>query len=266
VTTAGQWTLTSNTVGGMTFTGSGTFAGTGTQNIVLTGSGNPSATGQQTLSVTAGTSTCTFVISVGTTPVPSSDYYPRTTNSNWAYEFDDDPLDTLQFRVIAPTHAALGNTYNIFIATDDASQGYDSSGYYRKSGGTYYEWRDAGAIFGFDQEIWQETIFLKDDQAANHTWNSPSISGTISGTPFLIREKYTILQKDVSVTVNGTPYPNTIVVEIRLEQNNGVSWQDISAATGILKSYYSRGVGLIKQELTSASGNVKLELFRKQVF
>ena len=45
VTTAGSYTITTPTVNGMTFAGSGSFTATGQQNVVLTGSGTPVADG-----------------------------------------------------------------------------------------------------------------------------------------------------------------------------------------------------------------------------
>ena len=264
VTTVGTWTITTNTVGGMTFSGIGTFPNTGVQPITLNGTGTPSASGAQTFTVTAGSSSCTFVITV----IPSTtsgDYFPRTVNSNWSYEFDNDPNDSLLQKVISQTLIASGNTYNIFMATDDVSLGFDTSGYYRKSSGDYYEFINAGDYLGFDNPSWLEFIFLKDNQAAGFSWTTPTFNGTIQGTPIAIRQKFTILQKDVSVTVKGVSYPNTIIVEQRAEQYNGISWTDISAVVGVIKNYYAKGVGLIKQEFTDASGTILAELRRSQI-
>lgn len=268
VTTVGAYTISTNTVTGFSFTASGTFTTTGVQNVILAGGGTPTTAGNQTFTVTAGSSTCTFVVTVApaSTPPPGNDYFPRTANSNWGYEFDDVATDTIMRVATSNLHAAFGNNYTIFMATDDISQGYDSSGYFRRSGGNYYEFHDIGSIYGFDNAIWQEYIFLKDDQPANTSWYSPDISGTVSGQALTIREKFIILQKDVSVTVNGTAFPNTIVVEQRVEQFNGTTWVDVSSVVGIGKWYYSRGVGIIKFEFTTPSGVDKTEIFRYQVY
>ena len=66
VTTAGSYTITSNTVNGMTFSKTGVFASTGTQSVVLAGSGTPVAVGTNTF--TAGTGGCTFPVTV-TAPI-----------------------------------------------------------------------------------------------------------------------------------------------------------------------------------------------------
>lgn len=62
VTVAGVYTITSTTVNGMTFSKSGSFAGTGAQTVVLAGSGTPTAAGTNTFTV--GTGGCTFPVTV----------------------------------------------------------------------------------------------------------------------------------------------------------------------------------------------------------
>ena len=60
-----------------------------------------------------------------------ADYFPRTSNSNWSYKFDNDPMDTLFQNVISQTQSALGNTYNVFMY--NGGSGVDTLGYYRKN-------------------------------------------------------------------------------------------------------------------------------------
>jgi hypothetical protein len=266
VTSAGTWNITTTTVAGFSFSGSGTFTATGVQTITLTASGTPTASGDQIFPVTAGSSLCSFTVTVGAGSTPSGDYFPTTANSNWSYEFNGDPTDTLYRKAISTTKTAIGNTYNIFMETDDASQGFDSSGYYRKSNGSYYEYIDAGDELGLDSSVWIEYIFLKDNVPVNTSWTSPTINGTIQGSAIILRDKFTILQTGVAVTVQGKSYPNTIVVEQRVEQSAGGIWVDVSAATGTLKIYYAKGVGMIKQEFTDPTGTSTVELTRSQVF
>lgn len=74
VTSIGGYTVSSNTVNGMTFTGSGTFTALGTQNIVLTGTGTPTAAGTFTFNPQVGTSGCTFDVVVAAAPIPAGTY------------------------------------------------------------------------------------------------------------------------------------------------------------------------------------------------
>jgi len=269
VTQPGAYTITTTAVNGMTFSASGLFTGTGDQTITLTGSGTPGTAGNSVISISAGTSSCTFAITV--TDASLFDYYPRTANSNWSYEFDDNPDDSLLVVATPGTHSALGNTYSIFLQTADVSSGYDSSGYYRKAGNNYYEYIDVGGLIQFDAAQWAEQNFLKDNSPAGTTWTTAAYTGTIASigtTPITIRIRYTITQKDIAVTVKAVNYPNTIVVQQSLEQLTGTVWTDLSIGLGSIKSYYSRNIGTIKQEQLDAAGTVttKLELRRYNVF
>lgn len=267
VTTPGTWSITTSTLGGMTFTGSGTFTTTGSHTIKLTGSGTPATAGPFNFPISAGASTCSFTVTVTSLP---SDYYPRTTNSNWSYIFNNDPADTLYRNVLSATKSANGNTYNIFMENDGT--GADSSGYFRKSGGDYYQYADLGFIFGLDGAVWGEYIFLKDNVASGTSWTSGNFAGTYTDTtvhqtyPVLIRIKETIQQKDVSVVVRGVTYPNTIVIKEEYEYSfdNGANW----TLSDVYSVYdYSRGIGLIKWEAFDAMGSILVqELTRHQVF
>jgi hypothetical protein len=67
VSSAGAYTITSNTMNGMTFSKTGVFSGTGIQNVTLTGNGTPVAAG--TDNFTVGTAACPFSV---TTTAPTS--------------------------------------------------------------------------------------------------------------------------------------------------------------------------------------------------
>jgi hypothetical protein len=267
VTTPGTWSITTSTLGGMTFSGAGTFTTTGVQTIRLTGTGTPTTAGPFNFPISAGASTCSFTVTVTTL---SSDYYPRTTNSNWSYIFNNDPMDTLYRNVLLAMKSAIGNTYNIFMENDGS--GPDSSGYFRKSSGDYYQYADMGYIFDLDAPVWGEYIFLKDNVPSGTSWTSSNFAGTFTDSathqtyPVLIRIKETIQQKDVSVVVRGTSYPNTIEVKEEYEYSfdNGANW----TLSDVYSIYdYSRGIGLIKWEVLDATGSQLVqEITRHQVF
>ncbi len=269
VTQPGAYNITTTAVNGMTFSGSGLFTSTGDKIITLTGGGTPGNAGNSVISISAGASSCTFPVTVADASL--FDYYPRTVNSNWSYEFDDNPDDSLLVVATPSTLSASGNTYSVFLQTADVTAGFDSSGYYRKGGNNYYEYIDAGGLIQFDAPQWVEQNFLKDNSPAATTWTTAGYTGTIAAigtTPITVRLRYTITQKDIAVTVKGVSYPNTIVVQQSLEQLTGGVWTDLSIGLGSIKSYYSRNIGTIKQEQLDPAGTVtvKLELRRYQVF
>lgn len=62
VDSVGSWTVTTNTVNGVSFSGSGNFTATGAQDIVLTASGTPTSAG--TYNFTPGPGNCAFSVTV----------------------------------------------------------------------------------------------------------------------------------------------------------------------------------------------------------
>ena len=102
VTIAGTYTITTNSVNGMTFSATGVFGGTGNQNITLAGSGTPTAAGTNTFTV--GTGGCTFDVIV---TVPTS---PCTGLVDGTF------VMTGQFTLVGTSFgASLGSTFQVSI-------------------------------------------------------------------------------------------------------------------------------------------------------
>jgi len=267
VTTVGTWSVTTSpAVNGITFSGTGTFAATGAQTILLTGSGTPTAAGTNTFTVTGGTSTCTFQCTTSAVAIP--DYFPRTANSNWSYDENvtGSGLDTFLSKVIPQTFNTGGNTYNIIMYTYDATQGFDTLGYYRRNGSDYYEWGDMS--YGvLDNPFRGEFIFLKDNQAAGFKWTSTSFSGAYTPTGqstvnVTFRWEFTIIQQNATVTVNGTPYANTIQVKQELQiQSGATTW----TPAFYYQNYFGRDKGLIKQDLFDISTGTPTVIYTDDV-
>jgi hypothetical protein len=60
VTATGSYSITTNTVNGVTFSGTGMFISTGVQSVQLNASGTPISAGSQVFTITYGTTNCTF--------------------------------------------------------------------------------------------------------------------------------------------------------------------------------------------------------------
>ena len=269
VTTAGTYSIVTTAVNGVTFIASGTFSATGAQAIVLNANGTPQAEGSFTIPVTVGSTTCSFPLTV---VAGTADYFPRTSNSNWSYRFDNDPVDTLFQNVITQTQSALGNTYNVFMYNNGS--GVDTLGYYRKQSNDYFQYLDVGFFFGLNHDVWGEYTFLKDNGAAGDSWTSGVFTDTYTDTatgmtlPISVRFKETIQQQDVAVTVQGTTYQNTIVVleEYEISGDGGATWNPLPVSS---TNYYARNVGLIKLDFVDNSGSggsYLQELTRSEVF
>jgi len=248
VTTAGTYNITTATSNGISFSGSGTLAA-GAQTIVLTASGMPIAAGNSNFVINAGASSCNFTVAVTGVPA-TNDYFPRTAGSNWSYQFDGDPDDSLFIRAKPGTVTIVGNAYTIFEATDDAASGFADYGAYRKNGSNYHTYLDLADYFVMDDTTAPiDYIFLKDDVPAGNTWQSSAVNVTISGLPVSFRIVLTVEQKDITVTIGGTAYNNVIVVNEKYQVAFVPgAWTDATNQTGYLKSYYARNIGLIRQD------------------
>lgn len=278
VTQAGTYSITASSAGaGFGFSASGSVAVGTNQPITLNFTGGPPTTvGAHTFTVTFGTSTCTFVVNV-----LSTDYFPRTTNSNWSYEIDDVATDSLLRTATSNTITAPavgGNAFTIFMHNDGVTPQPDSGGYYRRNGGDYFEWFNwANYLGGITSPAWAEYIMVKDNLAAGTpAWKTGATQVTTATGTIYLRFSYRIEQKDVPITVvtslGSATYQNVIVVEEKIDGSaDGITWQDISGASGLDfygKSYYARGIGLIMYQAFDASNAplFKQELRRSQVF
>ncbi len=65
VTVAGSYSISTNNMNGIVFTGSGVFTATGPQAVTLTGSGIPQVVFNSVFTPSAGLSTCNFVVNIG---------------------------------------------------------------------------------------------------------------------------------------------------------------------------------------------------------
>ena len=72
VATVGTYTISTNTVNGVSFSKTGTFTAAGTQTVILNGSGTPVSSGNQNFTVSFGSSTCNFTLNFGSGAAPAS--------------------------------------------------------------------------------------------------------------------------------------------------------------------------------------------------
>jgi hypothetical protein len=265
VTTIGTYTVSTTPVQGMTFSGTGTLAATGAQTITLTGTGTPVApAGNIVVPVTVGTGTCNFTIPLVATP-PVNDYFPRTANSNWSYEYDNVAADSAMVVATNLTHTAGGNSYTIFGVTFDVTQGYDSAGYYRKNGISYYRYTNLADYLNFDIDQFQEFIFIK-DTTNGAIWYTPGFSGAIAAQAVTVRMKYTIMNRDVpktfSTSLGNLTYQNVITVKEEYEIFQGGVWVSATSSAGYYIDYYSKNVGWILSEAYNGTGVLQTGVMR----
>jgi len=259
VTTLGTYTITTDTNNGMTFSGSGTFLTTGTQPVPLTGSGTPVANGIFNFTATAGTSTCTFSVTVTS---DNLDYLPETTFSNWSDKLvGGTAADTSYWQVSPNSIVKSGLTYRIF---EIKNQGITVDSFYqRKNGGLYYQYYD-GAFGNFDAPFNKDGLLLDSNLAVNASWVTDLGNNTWSGLPATALIECLITAKGVTAVIAGNTYTNIIKVQYTFNYNLGSG--NIVYATE--ESWYAKGKGIVydKYQDFPVTTTLERETTRQQIF
>lgn len=108
VTTIGTYSITT-TYQGMTFSGSGAFATTGLQPVVLTGSGTPTTAGANVVPFTAGSSACNFTVNVDAPATYAPDCATASVNGTYKSGIPLDGTNTIVYTV----NATVAGAYSI---------------------------------------------------------------------------------------------------------------------------------------------------------
>lgn len=100
VTSTGAWSISTNTINGYSFSGSGSFATTGTQIVVLTGSGTPTVAQSDNFIATAdangGNTTCSFSVTIASSIATRIVYYHHDGNDYEIYAINSDGSNPVQ--------------------------------------------------------------------------------------------------------------------------------------------------------------------------
>jgi len=253
VNSPGTWSINTATVGGFYFSGSGAFANTGTQTVTLTAKGTPQNEGTETFTLLTGTATCTFDVTVGqgggTPPPPTTttgDYLPTTNGSWWSYD-DAAGSDTMLTKING-TKSLNGKTYQNYINTYEGTTDTDTS-FIRKDNttGFYYIYSDLRdldlASLGMTFPNFAELLFLKNNVAANDTWNS-DVNGTFNGLPATLRFTFSVVS--ITETLNTGISNFTNVLHITMTPKIGFAGTFTALPTPPVEFYYAKGVGQLK--------------------
>jgi hypothetical protein len=250
VTTPGTYTISTNTVNGYSFSGSGIFSLTGLQTISLTASGVPVNSGTNVFTVTAGASACTFSVTVLTAIViTNNDHFPLTSNSHWTYDELFHPGDSLK-RKITDTVTLSGNMYKIM--DEQPMSGGPFQYFYRKTGSDYFEY---GAVDKYTNSVqYASTVnglipFLKENLSTGDSWQSAEFSDTASfGQVILLRYQFSCMDANATVTINGNAFINVYKMVMKPQI---ASVSNPYGYTGeIYTYYYAKGVGIVYAKKT----------------
>lgn len=267
VTTPGPYTISTASVNGISFSGSGTFAVAGNSQVTLTASGTPLAASPPAYNytVTNAASSCTFSITVtAATPPPNLDYIPQTSFSNWSSRLvGGTAADTTYIQVSANSKTFGANSYKIFeiknmgVPTDSV--------FNRKNGGLYYQYID-GNLGVLDNPVNKEYLVLDSTAAVNATWTVNFGPNVAMGFPLSnIRVDAQILGKGETQTVASIVYSNVIRVKYTYTATV-VGLGDIAVAEE--ERWFARGIGMIRSSVMNLINPATTvnETTRAQVF
>lgn len=244
VTTAGTYTISTNTVNGYSFSGSGVLAA-GAQTINLIATGTPLSEGINVFTVTVGASTCTFSVTVTATappPAASGVYFPLTQNSWWSYNDPASAGDTIK-RINLAEASGNNNTYR---EVGEVYEDGDTAFYYfRKADNDYFEYTavDNYSILTFDGDVEGDILFLKEGLTTGTTWSSAEFSGTEGGTAKKLKYVFTCTDAAGTASIGGKNFNEVYKITFKPQVSTGTgAFMDEGV---IWDAWYAKGIGLI---------------------
>jgi hypothetical protein len=244
VTSPGTYNISTDTINGYYFSGSGVIGSTGVTTVTLAGAGTPQNQELDNFQVTAGLSVCSFPVTVlqviGTT---NTDHFPLTANSHWNYDVSPQG-DTLSRR-LTDTATISGNLYSIM--QENESSNTPAQYFFRKQGNNYYEYAQVDKYtnsVGFNPQVFADIQFLQEGLVSGSNWFSDEYSGTIQGgQTILLRYVFSCADANASVVINGKAFSNVYKIIMKPQVRSlGGSYDPTDEQYNL---YYAKGVGLI---------------------
>ncbi|MEJ7912543.1 MAG: hypothetical protein WKF70_05265, partial [Chitinophagaceae bacterium] len=255
--TAGTFIISTDLVNGYSFKDTVVVTIPGTlASIQLNGAGTPGVTGINKFTISFGDgSNCQFNTTVTATappppppPVTNTTLFPLTQGSYWTY--DDVAIgDTLKRAItdsaVRGTGAGAG-VYKRFVETDMA--GDTSHSFFRRTGNDYNEYAfvDKYSLLTFEEYIYDDILFLKENAVTGQTWTSKEWTGTDGADTTMKKLRYTFKCEDAGANASFGTVQFTQVHKISFKPQTApvgsTTWTDEGI---IYNAWFARGVGLI---------------------
>lgn len=152
----------------------------------------------------------------------TADYWPMAVNNQWTFVMDGDLQEPMKIISTQQINGLNYYKYNNLFGESLSGGDFIATFWTRKSNGNYYVMQEATipAAGGLPSITVSplEIIILKDNLEVNQTWTqNMTQTTTIQGFPPIetaVNVEAKILEKNVSVTINGIAYTNVIKVEL----------------------------------------------------
>lgn len=233
----GLYNIFTESVDGISFSGSGMFNETGLQKVKLIASGTPTSAGDKKFIVTYGNSKCEFIVTVTEGGV-AADYFPLNTNTEWRY---GNGTDSVLFKVIGDKKTVGTQEFSqikthAFYPTES---GADTL-LIRKKSGDYYSFLPDLITQNLENVTLTEVIILKDYVPAGTSWTSTALTANVGGAELKVETKFTIVEKSVPASVGPFDFPDVIKMKEE-SMANGAPYMTREV-------WYARNVGVIYQK------------------
>jgi hypothetical protein len=246
----GSYSINTSTTNGYSFAGSGNLTTAGVQSLVLTASGAPLSAGTDEFTISDGTSSCTFSVTVAApVGVTNPDHFPLTYTSNWSYNdifFDNDTIT----RTIIDSTEINGKLYK--ISEDVNKKGQKTQSFYRKEIYSYFENASVDKYtnsLSYAPEVRADILFLKENLAKGESWGSDEYTGAAAGgQSIMLQYIFNCVDNNASVSINGKAYSNVYIITMRPQIRSLDHAYDFTGEQRDL--YYAKGVGLIYQRIS----------------
>lgn len=180
----------------------------------------------------------------------TGDYWPTALNNQWVFKQDGVVQEPMKIASINSINSYTYYTFNQMFGTSNEGTSAGVVSRLRKNSGDYYlKIEDftfdtglgiTGTLTGY------EMLILKDYLNASQTWTgSFTQTATFTGIPSTTQTtNYTgqILERDASVTVNGTNY--TSVIKMKITQS--VSIAGVTESNVVTEYWFAKDIGPIK--------------------
>ena len=258
VTQTGPWSLTSNTVNGVTFSGSGTFDHTGAFDVYLYASGTPTAAGTSTYNFNYGGSTCsrniTFASSGGVATITDcttgalNGTYKQGTAMNGTNEWFPITVNVTQLGAYSITSNTVNGVTWSYSGTF-TSLGVQTA--YARASGTPTAAGTFSYTFNLGSSTCQRSITF-----ANSTPPDPVFTDCSNIGPNLLPGTFNINGQNVDVTVvttSAVSNTNSTGCGVNVPSQ---SWS-VSQSNSYTTFYFSKPVSNVQMKFGNAAGTFK---------
>jgi len=254
VKSGGSYAITSDTVNGFSFSGSGNIIDSGIVELHLPAHGKPLKPGNSLFTVRYDSSQCQVQVAVAdtlnnVTQTNNTDLFPLAENNVWVYDDLSYPRDSIVETITGDTVLSSSSHFimNSFISFFPAN----NESYYRKFGYDYFAYEAVSTFtsaLDYAPTIYDDMNFLKDDCKTGETWYTPIYLGrtALAFQQLQLCYIFRCISADVTATINGKNFQHVYKIEMRPEVAD--VGKPLQATGEIHTSYYARGIGLIYRE------------------